>query len=176
MTPRRARPGEDGARRAALLTGAVAAQALCAVFFVGDVLADWRAGEPARHLLLEAAVAAALALGVVFGALEVRRALDRARRAETAVSAASGAFAEVMRARFEDWRLTAAEADVALFALKGLDAAEIAAVRGASAGTVRAQLARVYAKAGVANRGQFASLFLDALLDGPLADPPAGDG
>jgi len=52
--------------------------------------------------------------------------------------------------------------------LKGFDVAEIAKIRGAAAGTVRAQLTRVYAKASVSSRPQFISLFIEDLLDGPV--------
>jgi len=76
-------------------------------------------------------------------------------------------------ARFAEWKLTPAEADVAMFALKGCDAAAIAEMRGAATGTVRAQLARVYAKAGVSSRADLVSLFFDDLLDGLGADAEA---
>jgi len=83
------------------------------------------------------------------------------------LSAASGAFTEAMMAEFERWGLTPAERDVALLSLKGCEVAEIAQLRGSAAGTVRAQLARVYAKAGVSGRAQLASLFIEELLDRP---------
>jgi len=53
---------------------------------------------------------------------------------------------------------------IGLMAIKGLDLAEIAAVRGAAQGTVRAQLTRIYAKAGVSGRAQFAAYFVEDLL------------
>ena len=78
---------------------------------------------------------------------------------------ASGALADLIEDRFDRWMLTAAEADVALFTLKGFGVAEIAELRNSAAGTVRAQLTRVYAKAGVDSRGALVSLFFDELLD-----------
>lgn len=39
---------------------------------------------------------------------------------------------ELLNDRFAQWGLTPAEADVALFAIKGLSTAEIAALRGTS--------------------------------------------
>lgn len=57
---------------------------------------------------------------------------------------------------------------MALFALKGFDVAEIAELRGSAAGTVRARLTRVYAKAGVSNRTQLLAVFTDDLLAGAL--------
>jgi DNA-binding NarL/FixJ family response regulator len=56
-------------------------------------------------------------------------------------------------------------ADVALFAIKGCDAAEIAHLRGAALGTVHAKLTRVYAKAGVNSQSALVALFLDELID-----------
>lgn len=72
--------------------------------------------------------------------------------------------------RFADWRLSPAERDVALFSIKGMSVAEIAALRGTSEGTVKAQAAAVYRKAGVGNRHQLLSLFIEDLFD-PAAFP-----
>jgi DNA-binding CsgD family transcriptional regulator len=152
--------------RARALAAVLTLQALCAVFFVADVIGDFRLAGWIPHTLLEAVVAFALFAGVALCALELRHLLEDMRRADAAVSAASGALAEVIAARFAGWGLTAAEADVALFALKGFDTGEIAALRGAAAGTVRAQLARVYAKAGISNRAGLVALFLEDLLAG----------
>lgn len=168
-------PGRDAARqtrRVRVLAALLAVQALCAVFFVGDVIADLRNEGMTLHLAFEAAVAAALAVGLGFGTVEMRRTLERIDAAETAFASASGAFADVVAASFRDWGLTPAEADVALLTLKGLEPGEIAAARGAANGTVRAQLARAYAKAGVSNRGAFVSLFVEALVEGMPLPPP----
>ena len=123
--------------------------------------------------MFEAAVSVALALGVIFGGLEMRRTLEQTRRAEAALSVASGAFAELVAAYFERWSLTPAESEVALLAIKGFDTGEIAEIRGAAGGTVRAQLARVYAKADVANRTQLLSVFIEDLLSGPVGGEAA---
>lgn len=140
--------------------------ALCAVFFIADVIADVRLIGWISHTAFEGMVAVALSIAVALSAIELRRVVEDMRRAEVAVDSASGALGAVIVARFEAWGLTAAEADVALFALKGFDIAEIAALRGAAAGTVRAQLARVYAKAGVTNRAGLVALFIEDLLEG----------
>jgi DNA-binding CsgD family transcriptional regulator len=174
----RLRPPRDEARHAWLVAGLVLLQALCAAFFVADVMGDL--GRPARwteisvHVALETLVTVSLAVGVVFGALLLRDAIERRRRAETALAAASGAFAELLEARFEGWRLTPAERDVAILTIKGLSVAEIAAARGSAEGTVRAQSARIYAKAGVSGRAQLLGLFVEELMDGIVA-PRAPD-
>ena len=141
-------------------------QSVAAVFFVGDAISDLLADAPGRHSVFESLVALALMLGVVFGAFALRQTLLRMRVQDTALAAASGALAEVIAAQFTAWRLTPAERDVGLFALKGLDVAEIADLRGAAQGTVRAQLARIYAKADVTGRAQFAAVFVEELLGG----------
>jgi DNA-binding NarL/FixJ family response regulator len=51
--------------------------------------------------------------------------------------------------------------------------AEIAGMRGAAQGTVRAQLTKIYSKAGVSGRAQFAAFFVEDLLGEGL--PAASD-
>lgn len=140
-------------------------QLAATIFFLVDFTGDLRAGALGSHLLAEGGAALALLVGVLFGAIQVRWLVLRARQDEAAVAAAKGALAELARLRFSDWRLTGAEADVALFALKGCDVAEIATLRGAAAGTVRAQLARVYAKAGVRSQSALIALFMEELVE-----------
>lgn len=108
-------------------------------------------------------------LGLVFGSLlsviVLRRILRRQKRAEDQLRQVSGAFMELMQARFTDWGLTSAERDVALFAIKGLSTQEIAALRGTAEGTVKAQTNAIYRKSGVSGRPQLLSLFIEDLMD-----------
>mgnify|MGYP003589221413 CR=1 FL=1 len=143
----------------------VTVQMMAALFFIADALGDVVRDGMGGHVLVEGMIAFALLAGVLFGSWQVRAMLLEARRRDEALAIASGALADHIQAKFQQWRLTPAESDVALFMLKGFDVGEIAALRGAAEGTVRAQLARVYAKAGVNNRGAFFSLFFDELLD-----------
>lgn len=174
-------PRQDSDRGTAAVALVVALQAIAAVFFVADALGDLAADGWGAHIVIEALAAGALAAGVIAGAWQVRRMLAEASRREAALSVAQGALAELILVRFQEWRLTPAEADVAMFALKGCDVAQIADLRGSAPGTVRAQLARVYDKAGVGSRAAFASLFIEDLLGQPLtraapaATCPAGD-
>jgi len=167
VKPALARPARQRRRPFAVATFLVV-QTLAAVFFVGDAVGDLIVDPTAAHSIFETLVAAALVTGVIFGGLELRRTLERMQAQEAALAVASGALAEVIRAQFADWGLTVAEEDVAFLALKGLDVAEIAEMRGSAQGTVRAQLTKVYAKAGVSNRAQFAALFVEDLLGVPL--------
>lgn len=143
----------------------VALQALAAVLFLADFVGDVAAEGWSGHLVAEGAAAIALIVAVGVGAFQVRGFIDQARQDDLAVALARQAVGDLVQRRFTEWRLTAAEADVALFAVKGADAAEIAALRGAAPGTVRAQLTRVYAKAGVNSQSALIALFLDDLID-----------
>lgn len=94
--------------------------------------------------------------------------LRRNRQIETQLKAATGAFHQLMRERFEDWQLSPAEAEVALFTIKGLSNAEIAGIRGTSEGTVKAQSNAIFRKAGVNNRSQLLGIFVEDLVGGSI--------
>ncbi|AMK17259.1 helix-turn-helix transcriptional regulator [Sphingobium herbicidovorans] len=152
-------------RQATAMTIVVALQALATLFFLVDFAGDMVGESFGRHVMIEGAAAIALLAAVVLGALHVRSLVVAARQDEIAVAIARGAAAELIQLRFAQWKLTKAEADVALFALKGCDVHDIAQLRGAAAGTVRAQLTRVYAKAGVGSQSSLIALFLEELID-----------
>jgi DNA-binding CsgD family transcriptional regulator len=159
------------ARRPALVVVTVL-QAVCGLYFLGDVLSELpelRANS--MHPILEFAVVAALGLGSVLGGIEIRRILARNRHVEDRLRVASGAFLDLIEEDFARWGLTPSERDVALLAVKGLSIGEIARLRATREGTVKAQCAAVYRKAGVSNRAQLLSLFVEELMAGMLLEP-----
>jgi DNA-binding CsgD family transcriptional regulator len=147
-----------------------ALQVACAIFFISDILLgmlgirsvpiSWQTRE-----LIEIGAALGLLLGIGLGALALRRTMRAHRRAEARLRAASAAFMDLLEERFEDWGLTPAEREVALFSIKGLSTAEIAGLRTTSEGTVKAQTNAIYRKAGVGGRAQLLSLFIDDLME-----------
>ena len=144
-------------------------QALCAVFFVSDIMSSyfgfgttpisWEARE-----LIEIGAATGLVVGLIFAATALRAAYRDRNLAEERLRRASGAFMDLLEERFAEWGLTAAERDVALFAIKGMSTAEIGRLRSTSEGTVKAQTNAIYRKAGVTGRPQLLSLFIDDLM------------
>ncbi|HCF24532.1 MAG TPA: LuxR family transcriptional regulator [Novosphingobium sp.] len=151
-------------RQTLLVAAVLVIQAVAAMFFVADAIGDLAADGMTRHIAVEAMIAFALMAGVIVGAWHLRVLLAEADRRERALTVARGALADHLSARFRDWGLTTAEAEVALFALKGCDAGEIARLRGAAPGTVRAQLSSIYSKSGVSSQAGLVSLFFDDLL------------
>jgi len=162
----------SGRRQTVALSVFLLIQTLGTVFFVGDVIGDLKADPISGHFIFEAIVTAALVLGILFGAFALRRTIELLRAQDQALAVARGALSDVIERQFQAWALTPAERDVGLLALKGLDVAEIAEMRGAAQGTVRAQLTRIYSKAGVSGRAQFAAFFVEDLLGAgvPVSD------
>jgi DNA-binding CsgD family transcriptional regulator len=148
----------------------LAVQAVCALFFVSDILSSvlgfysrplaWQTRE-----LIEIGAAVGLILGSTLGAMVLRRSIRDRQRAEEKLRRASSAFMDLLDERFAAWGLTASERDVALFAIKGMSTQEIAQLRNVAEGTIKAQTNAIYRKAGVTGRPQLLSLFIDDLME-----------
>lgn len=121
--------------------------------------------------LVQLLAGAGLMLGVILGVVLTRRILRESLEARERSARASSAFGDVVEARMSEWNLTRSERDVAIFLLKGMSNAEIAALRETSEGTVKAQVTAVFRKADVAGRPQFLTLFIDDLFDGAHIRP-----
>ena len=164
--------------RPRLIAAILAVQLACAIFFLSDILltlfaipvgpVDWRYRE-----IMEIGAALGLIIGVVVGAAALRTSYRRNARVEEQLRAASSAFMELLAERFDDWGLTPAEKDVALFCIKGFSTSEIAEFRATSEGTVKAQTNAIYRKAGVTGRPQLLSLFIDDLMQDTLVQSAA---
>ncbi|MEX0285057.1 MAG: helix-turn-helix transcriptional regulator [Paracoccaceae bacterium] len=150
------------------------AQAVCAAFFLLDAVKDLLGLENLpgfRNVdTFEMLVSVCLVAGLGVTAMLIRDMTRRQAALKRQVDVASGAFARVIEEHFDTWGLSASERDVAMLAIKGLSIAEIAALRNTKEGTVKAQNAAVYRKAGVSGRLQLLSLFIEELLAEPLVD------
>jgi len=161
-----------------LLLSLLVFQTLCAGFFTYDMLSAVL-GLPVRPMnwefyeLIEISASVGLILGIIFAALLLRRSMRDTARMKSQLRAASGAFMELLEEKFDEWALTPAERDVALFAIKGMSIQEIADLRETSDGTVKAQTNAIYRKSGVKNRSQLLSLFIDDLMTGEFSSGKA---
>ncbi|MEM8729701.1 MAG: LuxR C-terminal-related transcriptional regulator [Pseudomonadota bacterium] len=169
--------------RPTLLWGIFLIQITCTFFFVADMLPDlfgWpdaTPGTPAdsvpatgleRGDLMEIAVTVSLLLGTLFSGWELRKSLRRESRMQHQIDKASGAFADLLQSQFDVWGLTEAERAVALMGIKGYSISEIASIRETKEGTIKAQNASIYRKAGVSGRVQLLSHFVEDLLHDSL--------
>ncbi|MEX0316558.1 MAG: helix-turn-helix transcriptional regulator [Ruegeria sp.] len=158
-----------------LVIALLVVQVACALFFVFDILSsvlglpigpiNWHARE-----IIEIGAALGLILGIVVGFVVLRQSVAEAARMKTRLKAAQSAFSDLLEESFTAWHLTPAERDVALFAIKGMTTAEIAALRNTSEGTVKAQTNAIYRKAGVHGRSQLLGLFIDNLMADDLQE------
>ncbi len=164
-------------RRYFFLWAFFALQAVSTFFFVGDAVLDMLKGpnpaEPAENDWLEYAVSFSLLIGLAFTGWELRKLIGREKRMVSQLDIAAGAFAKVLTEQFEAWGLTEAEHEVALLGIKGFSIAEIAAMRDTKEGTIKAQNAAIYRKAGVTGRTQLLSHFIEDLIGGPLRTDPS---
>lgn len=156
--------------RRAIYSCIVVFQVLCALLFLIGFLStvtglfkiNW-----ALYEVIELTAALGLLFGAGMGGLMLRNTMTKHDRMEGQLRAASGAFMELLEESFEKWGLTPAERDVALFAIKGMNIAEIADLRGVSEGTIKAQTNAIYRKAGVSGRLQLLSQFIDEMVELP---------
>ena len=155
----------------ALPVALMALQVVAAAYFVIDGIEDQFLEGPGGFnldLAMEFVIALALLAGVIVSSRNFMRLSRELQWKEQSLARARGALADHIALRFRDWGLTTGEGEVAVFALKGCDVAEIARLRGAAAGTIRSQLSQIYTKAGVSSQAMLVSVFIDDLLDGPI--------
>lgn len=164
-------------RSSYFLAALIVVQLATAVFFLWDVMRDlpdiFSHIFNDLHLLIELLATLVLFAGIFVEWQYLALLLRRQSRADRALGVAAGELHDLMERYFETWGLTAAEADVANFAIKGAPIGEIAQLRGSREGTVKTHLNAIYRKAGVSGRAQLLSLLVEDLMAVPLvAKPP----
>lgn len=145
-------------------------QVLCGLVFIAELFSDvlglrnWPLRWQSRELVQLMAV-----LGLILGSIAslafLVSTMRHAKSVERQLQAASGAFHIAIDKQFSEWGLSPAEADVALYAVKGFSNAEIADLRNTSEATVKTQLNAVFRKSDVQSRAELMSQFMDLLLD-----------
>jgi DNA-binding CsgD family transcriptional regulator len=146
-------------------------QVLSGVFFLGElwseVLGFRTSPIPYQwQELIQVLASVGLLFGIGATTLFLRSVLTRLENTTRQIEAASGQFHDHLRRLFADWGLSASESDVAIYAMKGFSNAEVAALRGTSASTVKSQMNAVFRKSGMANRQQLIAFLVEELLSG----------
>ncbi|MBT4687659.1 MAG: helix-turn-helix transcriptional regulator [Rhodospirillaceae bacterium] len=149
--------------------------AICEFFFLLDVFADIFhidiAAPWIEHSTIEliSTVTLAFALGAI--GLQIMRLLREHRDARASVQVASGELLAVIHEKFDTWKLTPSEHEIALLLIKGFSTQEISDIRDTRPGTVKSQSSAIYQKAGVAGRNELAAYFVEDLLAGETILP-----
>lgn len=179
---------DQAARTRRLVALLLAAMAVAgAVDLATDSPRVWRGS----HALIELAfilLGAASAILLLRGWRETERSLEGARAAlakrqterdhwQKLASHALRGLGEAMDRQFDDWQLTPAEKETAMFLLKGYSHKETAGLTNRSERTVRQHAVSVYRKSGCAGRAELAAFFFEDMLlpSGAPADKPPGD-
>lgn len=148
-----------------------AIQLLSAIFFVGDLWTEVLGlrTQPIPWALqeyIQTFASVGLIIGAVVSIMFLRRSLARMETLNRQIDVASGNFQNHLMRFFGEWQFTPSEQSVAICAMKGFSNAEIAALRGTSASTVKSQMNAIYRKSELGNRQQLISFLVEELLAG----------
>lgn len=105
-------------------------------------------------------------IGVLIYKLTILRRRNEAANSQAAPQHDRHEPDNVLKDLRETWGLSAAETEVAVFAVKGFSNKEISELRGSEVATVKKQLSSVYRKTGLENRFQLISHVNEELLMG----------
>ncbi|MEP6017605.1 MAG: helix-turn-helix transcriptional regulator [Paracoccaceae bacterium] len=121
--------------------------------------AQWEIRE-----LVEAGTAVVLLATSVFITVQFWRTYKTKTKLQGQLDLTSNTATNVVHEQFEKWQLTASEALVATYILKGLSNREIAEITGKKEGTIKSQCNAVFRKSGLKNRSQLNSYFFEFLI------------
>lgn len=135
------------------------------IFFLHDLYIDIVVeGKPLAHMLLEGGVFFAIMLVLLFEIGRVLRLSTKVSAGQAEITRFKTHLLQVIRDEFNRWGLTDAEQDIALMLIKGLSMQEIAEARNTKEKSVRQRATGIYAKAGVTNRYELVSYFIEDLI------------
>lgn len=143
-----------------------------------DLWMDWPKAPGAVHVTFEVAVLALSLGGVAYlwgGWMRTRGSLEKTLASSARLEAERDQWCqraeqllrglgEEIDAQLRQWKLTAAEREVALLVLKGYGHKEIAALLDRSERTIRQHAVAVYRKSGLSGRAELSAFFLEDLL------------
>lgn len=148
---------------------------MCSVlFFAFDVIADIvghiQTGETytveaLTHLAFEIVACGLLAYSISILLERLRDSSERVVSATSTIAAYKAGAQALLTSKFEEWGLSEAERDVALFILKGLSTNDIARLRNVTVGTTKNQITAILKKVGVSSRNELLSILIYEMFD-----------
>ncbi len=153
----------DIAKTKSYISIAVLIFSIC--FFFDDLYVDVVVeGKALKHLLIEGGVFFSIVLVLIFEISRVLKLTSRVTATEKLVTQFKTHLSELIRSEFKSWNLTEAEQEIALMIIKGMSMREIAEARNVKEKSIRQRATGIYAKAGVTNRYELTSYFIEDLL------------
>lgn len=147
---------------------------ICGTIFAFDVIGeihtnltslDPEAKHSLPHLVLEVFAMSLMLSAFIISSRQILRHRAALSRAKDRLEGVSSDFSGLVARRFQEWKLSPAETEIALLTIKGLRIAEIAHIRGGSEGTVKSHLTAIFRKSGTTSRPELLAHFVDDFLD-----------
>lgn len=149
-----------------------------ALLTILDMIEDYSEGAEISHLFLEGSIAICALVAMIYLIMRIKREKHLTKKlTEEKILLKEIAEQHHQKSRifieglsvqidreFEQWSLSDAERDVALFLLKGIGPKQIAEIRNSSEKTVRHQISSIYKKSGLKGREELTAHFLEDLL------------
>lgn len=138
---------------------------IAGIYFIQDIYVDiFVDGNDLTHVTVEGSIFLAVLLAL---ASEIRHAFDLQTSinvSQQEILRLKNHLSQVIANEFNRWNLTATEKEIALLLIKGLSMREIADMRRVKEKSVRQQATGIYTKAGVSNRNELTSHFIEDMM------------
>jgi DNA-binding CsgD family transcriptional regulator len=155
--------------------------AFISIMVVFDLFTDSKEGVVLWHIIIEGSIAAVALFGVFYllrGSIQLQHGLEKeitkvnhfkkeAELWKVESRKYVDGLSKTIDQQLTQWKLTAAEKEVAFLLLKGMSLKEIAGVRNTAEKTARVQSVAIYSKSGLAGRSELSAFFLEDLLVPP---------
>jgi DNA-binding CsgD family transcriptional regulator len=143
---------------------------LCEAVLIIDILTEFFDFEFdfffEYHGTIETLAVTALGLTLFVMAFDFWRLIRENSQFRSILGVASGEFLYILGGKFNDWKLSASEREIALLLIKGLSIQEIADIRVTKPGTIKSQCSAIYRKSEVKGRNELVAYFVEDLLAG----------
>ncbi len=138
---------------------------IAALFFVFDIIGDINEGDSITHWLGESFIFLIICISLFNEIRKSKQLSEKVTKYEVELKSLKGNLAEVVKAQFDEWKLSKSESEVAWLIIKGFSFSEISKIRKVSERTVRSQAGTIYRKSNNNNRSEFTASFLDDILN-----------